>query len=436
MKKDLLYYVLFFFMAAFPFMIYPDWSNHTYYAVPKSMYLMYFTLLLWLIFLFHWLRQREEQNFHRLRTAEWMLLIFFFCTAMSTFLSTNTLISMHGEWLRREGIASLFCYGSLFFFTFRWMTLRRQEALYPVLMTAAALVSLYGILQHFHMDFLPRNPAKVNYTRSYAFFDNPNFFGSYLSLMLPFAAMLFLRSHRAVTQILYLMITTILFIALIYSLTRSAWLGGFVGVLILIFGALWKQTQLWKKCSGLVMMFVLVFLLINISENQQYLNRAQTLVKDADTVISGEDIGKVGSSRGYIWKTALPLIPQYFWFGSGPDTFAVVFPDIPEEKEIYFNNPNIKVDKAHNEYLQLAITLGAPALLFYLLFILFIFYSSVKSYSTKNPDHQLLILGLGAAISSYLIQAFFNISVVTVAPFLWIFLGLLYHLARGYSRDV
>lgn len=359
-----------------------------------------------------------------------MVFLYTIIICTSTALSVDTNLSLQGGEKRLEGFPVLVCYASLFFFSFRYISTNKLDLVIRLITYCSALVALYGILQHFQLDFLPRNSKKLDWTRSYAFFDNPNFFGSYLVLMILPATALYLSSKKKIYQILHLGIISILFIALIYSITRSAWLGTFCGFIFLSFFVIWKRRYLWKRWLLLLVILASLFILINKFENNSYLTRANTIISDADSVLSGENTGDAGSSRWYIWKKSLPLVKEYFWFGSGPDTFAVVFPNNPEEKQKYFNNPDIKVDKAHNEYLQIAVTLGVPALIVYLIFISHILISGLKAARRQSGDLQIYTYGLLAAIVGYLIQAFFNISVVPVAPFFWIFLGMLYRIAN------
>jgi O-antigen ligase len=106
--------------------------------------------------------------------------------------------------------------------------------------------------------------------------------------------------------------------------------------------------------------------------------------------------------------------------GSGPDTFGIVYP-----KDTVFKG--VTVDKAHNEYLQIAVTLGIPALLVYLFFTAHVLLTGLKAASRMKGENQILLFGLLAICIGYLTQAFFNISVITVAPFFWVILGILYH---------
>ena len=77
-------------------------------------------------------------------------------------------------------------------------------------------------------------------------------------------------------------------------------------------------------------------------------------------------------------------------------------------------------DKAHNEYLHIAVTTGIPSLLVYLTLIAQIVLKGL--FRLKNCKIMLLLL---SSVIGYMTAAFFIISVVSVAYVYWIFLGLL-----------
>ena len=75
-------------------------------------------------------------------------------------------------------------------------------------------------------------------------------------------------------------------------------------------------------------------------------------------------------------------------------------------------------DKAHNEYLQTLVTQGIFSLASYLFIFGYAVYIGIKnSYRFKQIYLVLPVIG-------YLIQAFFNVSVIEVAPIFYIALGL------------
>ena len=99
---------------------------------------------------------------------------------------------------------------------------------------------------------------------------------------------------------------------------------------------------------------------------------------------------------------------KYWAVGSGIDTFGVVY---GVDNGLYY-------DKAHNVYLQIAITNGIFALSIYLILLLIIF---IKGLKRKEA----LYISLLMAFTGYCIQAFANISVVEVAPTFFVISGLI-----------
>lgn len=135
----------------------------------------------------------------------------------------------------------------------------------------------------------------------------------------------------------------------------------------------------------------------------------------------------LGSSRGYIWSRSIPLLKDNIIIGSGPDTFALSFPQNDLIGKYYaFNDPNQVVDKPHNLYLQIAINYGVIALIGFLAIMIIYIIDSFKLYSFKDYYEKPQILGAinTLGIIGYLFAGMFNDSVISVAPIFWIILGV------------
>lgn len=383
------------------------------------MYLKWGVLLFWLGVLWNIIKQKIslEWNSHTI-----LLLCFLSIITISSFFSIDLYDSIYGAVGRKEGLIAWLCYGSIFFFSFLLLKIEDFHKVIFGLICMATLVSIYAILQHFHLDPLTRAHSLKNTDRSFGFFGNPNFYGSYITLMLPITMGMYMTTKLKWTTLMYLFANAVLFTSLLFSLTRSAWIGSFIAFLFLSIYFL-RNKRLLKRWSLLFMTLTFVYLAINITEHQTISNRSESVFTEGKSALEGNQ--HAGSSRLYIWKQSLPLIPTYFWFGSGPDTFAEVFPDRPEEKKKYFHRENIIVDKAHNEFLQIAVTMGVPALLLYLLFIGKVLKDGYKAIQYKSLKQPYIILSIIGALIGYLTQSLFNISVISVAPFFWLLLGIL-----------
>lgn len=137
---------------------------------------------------------------------------------------------------------------------------------------------------------------------------------------------------------------------------------------------------------------------------------------------------RLGSSRGYIWSRSLPLLKNTLFLGNGPDTFAAYFPqnDIFGKMYAYYGDMWQVIDKPHDLYLQIALNTGVISLLAVLVLFGLYIIKSARIYIRNEYNDFLSQAGVSifVAIVGYLGAAFFNDSVVSVAPVFWILLGL------------
>lgn len=125
-----------------------------------------------------------------------------------------------------------------------------------------------------------------------------------------------------------------------------------------------------------------------------------------------------GTHRGYIWRNAmecyfnLPMLKKII--GYGPETFGILL-----LKKTAGNPYNQIFDSAHNEYLHVLITVGIAGLIAYVGFLL----AFIKRSITKQKNSP-YIMALVFGVICYCAQATVNINLPIVAPFLWLFIGM------------
>ncbi|MGB9553681.1 MAG: O-antigen ligase family protein, partial [bacterium] len=125
-------------------------------------------------------------------------------------------------------------------------------------------------------------------------------------------------------------------------------------------------------------------------------------------------------NRLYIWGRALPSILQHPIFGWGPDSFGEAFPQFTYEESLkLFNTGYAYVDKAHNDLIQVAVTLGIAGLLAYFAFLIRLF---SLTYPQRNSDPLLKYTLPG--LFGYLVSLELSFSVVSVAPIFWVLAGI------------
>ena len=108
------------------------------------------------------------------------------------------------------------------------------------------------------------------------------------------------------------------------------------------------------------------------------------------------------------------------FFGFGLDTMYIALEANFRGQIIGDLGRYVNWDKAHNEYLNIAVSSGIPSLLAYLGFLFFALKKGLKKMKINEAYVPLL-----AAIIGYLVQAMFNIQVVMVYYLFFAYLGIL-----------
>lgn len=381
------------------------------------------------------MKSQRQMDYCR-RNSYFSLLTLAVLGVISTIFSINIPLSITGGLNRYEGILALLSYYAIFFAASLINNRRNKLIILAVFFGTGLIQCFYALTQHFlsNTSVVSSTPIfnALYGQSSHGFVGNPNFFGSYLVLLngLAFAAFCFFQS-RLFRWFFYL--ATLFFTMLsTYSNTTSSWIGMFFivmlfGLLILIYRGQARTSdqktrfnQALKRLAVAAVSSLAMFLIINYLEGWKYMRGLVLISTDAWNLLQQQQLqDQMGSYRGLIWKTCLALLPEYWLHGCGPDTLSFLHLTSP-------SNQNMLIDKAHNEFLQIAVTQGIPALLAYFSFLYFVFRCALVNL-TKSIASKVdwINYALFAAFFGYLIQSFFNISVVTVAPYFWLICGLI-----------
>lgn len=129
------------------------------------------------------------------------------------------------------------------------------------------------------------------------------------------------------------------------------------------------------------------------------------------------------AQRLYIWDRTITLVRAKPWLGWGLETLGEVFPyDRPALVKLFGVRPVI-MDKAHNDVLQMAVSVGVPGALAYIAFWAGVVIAAVRLARRESGSARILAAGWLAAIAAYLIQVQFSFSAVALAPIVWVFAG-------------
>lgn len=397
-----------FILCITPIIITPFYQDYFYF--PKIYFVMIMSSIGGLI----WFLNRDFNNAEFYYTEK-IIVLYFTLVLISTYLSVDLYRSVFGIRRREEGILVILLYVFLFIFSRRKFIFSKVHI--KLFVISSTIVALYGIAQYFGFDPIPRDPIRINWQgRAFSTMGNPNFFGAYLSLILPIASYIYIKTKKK----RHILFPGVIYLALLTTMTRGSWLGGLISISFLSV-YLFKDKNNLKYLGRLFLLFLIITLFIEYQSNGRVVLRFLSISNDLQNLIAqGSDYESGGAHRIFIWKHVLVLIKESPIFGYGIETLDIVFikrflGDILD----YFGGLR-RIDKAHNEYLHIAVSSGIPALLVYLYFI-----GNILKSAFKNINKNQMVLPLLASIIGYLVQSFFNISVVSVAYIFWIFLGIL-----------
>ena len=192
----------------------------------------------------------------------------------------------------------------------------------------------------------------------------------------------------------------------------------FLVIIIVILGLIIKNTKfdfskrkdLLKKYYiflGSSIILALLFLFI-VDFKSGFLHEIHEL-------LHGNFDDNYGTYRVFLWKRTLKMITRPI-LGIGPDAFVIPFMERYTE-DIISIGPYAINDTAANIYLTMLINIGLSGLIVYLAFL----FNHVKTFIKNCNDISKVLI---VAIIAYSIQAFFNLSVVLVTPFIYVLFAL------------
>ncbi len=199
------------------------------YDLPKYLVLMLISAAMILIAI---LTQADRPINLKLSLPDILVFAFLGWLTLSTIFSENPIFSLLGIYKRREGLLTWFAYATIYFTASRTLINKARVYQFVVVSLIVSIpISVYGILQHFGIDFW--SFSNFDTTRSFSTLGNPIYLGTYLSLVLPFSLAYLLVSPERAWRVLSYIAFLLGMAALIYSYSRAAWVAAAISLPIL-----------------------------------------------------------------------------------------------------------------------------------------------------------------------------------------------------------
>lgn len=349
---------------------------------------------------------KKTLNKSKKTTYIFMVLIVLF-TIISAVFAKRPRIAITGNPTRNEGVLAIMYYLSLMFLA-TMQNKNTKKIIINLIIITGIIQGIYGICQTFKLPFV-HNPIPG---RALGFITNQNFFGALMLLCLSFSIGLYIEENKIIKKIVYIIESIVLTTALLMAYTTSVVVGMLVVTIFIAIYCIRKKKTL-KLIVVLCILASTTFITNNLGKSNT-INDIKQTSQEVTEITKGNAKDSYGSGRIFLWKETIKIIPKYFLIGAGVDNFYYAFGTEP-----LTTSAGWKFDKAHNEYLQTLITEGIFGLLSYIGLYIIVLKKGIKN-SFKNEKIYFVLPIIG-----YLVQAFFNISVIEVAPIFYIALGLI-----------
>ena len=311
----------------------------------------------------------------------------------------------------------------------------RSEKIILILIVIGSLWGLYGILQYFGLDLFFDTPQTGRTYRVMGVMGNVNYFAEYLVGIIPVGISFLLAAGKTSKRMFILSGILIMIICLIFTFTRSAYLGfsAALAFIALFFPLLQRRNiiRINKKMILIALILILLATIIFMFPNP--LNKPGSVIHTIKNRLSLDTLRKelYSGRRRAIWSFTSMMIQDRSMFGSGLGTFPYLSLDYQAQFFQQGNNRDIYqhgyAKQVHNEYLQLGAELGLVGLVLLIAVMITFFVFVIKGLESITDHKKItLVIGMMAGIVAILFDGIFGFPFHLPATLVifWLYMGI------------
>lgn len=320
-------------------------------------------------------------------------------------------ISLTGDGSRHEGLLTYWGYiGVLFFLGSLVCDDHVKKCLCDLSIAVSLAVAVFAIYQFY---VLPEDPM-VDDAYPTAIFTQFNHYGYYLAMHIMMAAAFFTVSKSNIRKLIYLLAMAVNVIVLNVNNTFGAWLACVFGFVFMFIVAAVKDHRFNVEALEASLVFIGISAGMTLCGCGIMHSLLQFFTDIHDVAEDPSKADAAGTTRWLLWKTTAGYIAQRPMFGYGIEGIDDMLQEATGSA------------RTHNEYLQYAATFGVPEAIAYTAGCVMVFIRNVKYKKTLREGSFICL----TVAFTYLVSAFFGITMYNTAPFLFIFMGLGYRSER------
>lgn len=397
-----------------PFVTSPDWDKTIIFRCLLSVTLA--------IFLWQAYKNRAfpeiKQKIKSLGAAFWALTAVFGIFLFSTLFSQDISFSFWGSPYRAGGFLTFSFY--LLFAVLAFLAIKQEgwKKLLNWSLVVGWMVGLIAVFQKFQIF----SNVLHSYDSPPSTTGNSSWMAIYILLLFFVALGFFFKENLRAWRIFYGLTLIFFSFVILISNSRSSYLAILAGFLyfILLFPQKNRKIRIAQILGVLVVVLITAFVV--------YVNVRPILpssIRDNQVVSRLSLKLLAGESRFSVWKIGLEAIKEKPLLGWGPENFQIGFdkfydPQLPKVSGVWW-------DKAHNVFIDTAVSSGLLGLAAYLFFFALLFWRLQK---IKKYENGILAHTSQAAILSFFIADFFSFDSFVMLIILFLIVGFSFSLIK------
>ncbi len=334
----------------------------------------------------------------------------------------NSTVSLYPYATRTELLKLLSYAGVFFLITGNFKTARQNERFLCAIVFIGFFIALFGLVQHFSWNGKMFWIRELTHGGSpFGPFVNKNNFAGFIVMIIPVALSMFMMKRDLAVKGLFGFMALVMTAALFLSLSRGGVVAvfGALGVMgLLLFLANYDGSY---KRGILILVFFLASLLLYLLYMGigPVAERMMTLA-DKETYLS--------EGRWAVWAATVSIFRDFPLFGTGLDTFEMVFP-LYQSADLFGQG----WQDAHNDYLQLLAEMGLAGVLVVLAFFGLIWKRALSVlFNRRALENNFLLIGVVSSVAGFMFSMMltFNIRIPADALLFAVMLAMLVNLSK------
>jgi O-antigen ligase len=321
---------------------------------------------------------------------------------------------LFGAYQRRTGLLAYLGFAILFIAAVKVTKLESVRSLQAIIFCTASLMTVYGLLQHFHHDFVkwnnPYNPVLTT-------LGNPDFSSAVLGIFVVSAFGLFMNLEISkVNRFVSAGLGILMLIVIKFSAVTQGFLAAAVGCGFIFLVWVYQKSKIWGRVTlGVGSVGALLIFLGTL----QIGPLTKLIFKPSVTY------------RGDYWRAGFSMLKAHPITGVGLDRFGAYFGQYRDATQVLRRGPNVISNAAHNVWIQLAATGGLLLLLSYLALMVFVAWRAVVALKNSSGNKQIIVATVVGLWLTYQAQAFISIDNIGIAVWGWLFGGMIVSISHS-----